>query len=386
MEREITEAIQRYASGAFPMDDEDAQDAPLPWYTAPERAVFPLDEGFRDELRRRLRRDLRRCTDHALTVDADYDAVLELCAEPPEGDGVWITPRLAALYRRLHAAGVAHSFELRDARGELSAGILGVVIGRAAMLESMRRTQPSAGKRPAEPHARPAGRPRCDALRHPAPDRPHRAPRVRAALTQRVPAQAPRGAHPWAGRMSRYDRRPRRDWNAAPRRGGAGQIGSVRLIGFIVVLAGSFLLLNRDGDKQPVPPSTPRVAVDAAIRTPHAGRDRQRDAHHRPLDRARHTDPDGLVVDLALLERDAAQTLIDAELCSDAAVFASRGRTAYVACDLNAQGSSRQLASEVREALASLRGRDALIGAGLDVPQSTGAASAPDASPATTTP
>lgn len=145
MEREITDAIQRYASGAFPMDDEDAQDAPLPWYTAPERAVFPLDDGFRDELRRRLRRDLRRCTDHALTVDADYDAVLELCAEPPEGDGVWITPRLAALYRRLHAAGVAHSFELRDARGELSAGILGVVIGRAAMLESMRRTQPSAG-------------------------------------------------------------------------------------------------------------------------------------------------------------------------------------------------------------------------------------------------
>lgn len=145
VEREITEAIQRYASGAFPMDDEDAQDEPLPWYTAPERAVFPLDGAFRDALRRRLRRDLRRCTEHALTVDADYDAVLELCAEPPDGDGVWITPRLAALYRRLHAAGVAHSFELRDAQGNLSAGILGVVIGRAAMLESMRRTQPSAG-------------------------------------------------------------------------------------------------------------------------------------------------------------------------------------------------------------------------------------------------
>lgn len=145
VEREITEAIQRYASGAFPMDDEDAQDEPLPWYTAPQRAVFPLDEAFRAQLRRRLRRDVRRCETHTLTIDGDYDAVLELCAAPPEGDGVWITPRLAALYRRLHAAGIAHSFELRDASGQLSAGILGIVLGRAAMLESMRRTQPSAG-------------------------------------------------------------------------------------------------------------------------------------------------------------------------------------------------------------------------------------------------
>jgi leucyl/phenylalanyl-tRNA--protein transferase len=145
VEREISEAIQRYASGAFPMDDEDAHDEPLPWYTAPQRAVFPLDAAFRDELRRKLRRDLRRCEAHELTIDTDYDAVLELCAEPPDGDGIWITPRLAALYRRLHAAGIAHSFELRDPSGALSAGILGVVIGRAAMLESMRRTQPSAG-------------------------------------------------------------------------------------------------------------------------------------------------------------------------------------------------------------------------------------------------
>ncbi|MEH3054493.1 MAG: hypothetical protein PGN13_10885 [Patulibacter minatonensis] len=68
------------------------------------------------------------------------------CAPPPPpGEGMWITPRLAELYRGLHGAGFAHSFELRDARGELAAGILGIVLGRAAMLESMRRTQPSAG-------------------------------------------------------------------------------------------------------------------------------------------------------------------------------------------------------------------------------------------------
>lgn len=145
MQREVIDAIERYASGAFPMDDADSAGGELPWYTAPNRAIFPLDREFRDGLRRKLRRDLKRCADHTLVADQDYDAVLALCAEPPEGDGVWITPRLALLYRRLHAAGFAHSFELRAPDGELSAGILGVIVGRAAMLESMRRTQPSAG-------------------------------------------------------------------------------------------------------------------------------------------------------------------------------------------------------------------------------------------------
>lgn len=145
MQRELIDAIERYASGAFPMDDSGHWDEELPWYTAPNRAVFPLDQAFRDGLRRKLRRDLRRCESHELVVNGDYDEVLSLCATPPPGEGVWITPRLASLYRRLNAAGYAHSFELRTPDHELSAGILGVVIGRAAMLESMRRTQPSAG-------------------------------------------------------------------------------------------------------------------------------------------------------------------------------------------------------------------------------------------------
>ncbi|MEN0015432.1 MAG: leucyl/phenylalanyl-tRNA--protein transferase, partial [Solirubrobacteraceae bacterium] len=83
--------------------------------------------------------------DHELAVDRDYEQVLKLCATPPPGEGVWITPRLAALYRRLHAAGYSHSFELWTPDGDLAAGILGVVLGRAALLESMRKRRPSAG-------------------------------------------------------------------------------------------------------------------------------------------------------------------------------------------------------------------------------------------------
>lgn len=186
--------------------------------------------------------------------------------------------------------------------------------------------------------------------------------------------------------MTRYDRRPRRDWDDTPRRGTPGQIGSVRLIGFVVVLAGSFLLLNR-GKDAPKPPSTPRVAVDAAIASPARAAIGAGTFTAAPSDALVARIRGGLVVDIALLDRDAAQTLIDAGTCDDAAVFASRNRTDYVACDVNAQGSSRELSSRVRDRLAGLEGRDTLIGAGLDVPQSGDAPTTPSATtPAASTP
>lgn len=125
------------------MDDDGARE--LPWYTAPQRAIFEFDDAPFAATQRKLRRDTRACADFRLSVDTDYEQVLALCAEPPPGEGVWITPRLADLYRRLHEVRAAHSFELWTPEGELAAGMLGVVIGRAAMLESMRRRQPKAG-------------------------------------------------------------------------------------------------------------------------------------------------------------------------------------------------------------------------------------------------
>jgi leucyl/phenylalanyl-tRNA--protein transferase len=49
-----------------------------------------------------------------------------------------------ALYRTLHAAGHAHTFEIWVG-GELAAGLISVTIGRAAMLESMFHRVPHAG-------------------------------------------------------------------------------------------------------------------------------------------------------------------------------------------------------------------------------------------------
>ena len=140
----VEQAVALYAAGWFPMDEPGAPE--LPWYAAQERATFDLDPEARAALARRLRRDVRACAELRVAVDHEFDRVLALCAVPPAaGEGVWITPRLQRLYRNLHRAGLAHSFELRSPDGDLAAGILGVVLGRAAMLESMRRLRPKAG-------------------------------------------------------------------------------------------------------------------------------------------------------------------------------------------------------------------------------------------------
>jgi leucyl/phenylalanyl-tRNA---protein transferase len=119
------------------MDDPEEAFGALPFYAAEERALFELDERTRARLRRRVRRSLRAGTAWTLRMDTAFTTVLDACARPRSpGDGVWITPRLAALYRELHAAGHAHSFEVH-ADGRLGAGMVTVLIGRAAMLESM---------------------------------------------------------------------------------------------------------------------------------------------------------------------------------------------------------------------------------------------------------
>jgi leucyl/phenylalanyl-tRNA---protein transferase len=141
----VEQAIALYAAGYFPMDDPDQAGEPLPFYAAEQRAVLELDDRSRAELRRRLRRSLRAGEGWRLARDERFEEVIAACARPREpGDGVWITPRLQALYRRLHDVGFAHSFEIH-AGGELAAGLVSVLLGRAAMLESMFHTVPHAG-------------------------------------------------------------------------------------------------------------------------------------------------------------------------------------------------------------------------------------------------
>ena len=127
------------------MDDPKEAFGPLPFYAAEDRAIFELDAGTRARLRRRVRRSLRAGHEWRLQMDTAFGAVVHGCARPREpGDGVWLTARLAELYGRLHVAGHAHSFEIYDGE-RLAAGMLAVLLGRAAMLESMTHWVPHAG-------------------------------------------------------------------------------------------------------------------------------------------------------------------------------------------------------------------------------------------------
>jgi leucyl/phenylalanyl-tRNA--protein transferase len=132
-----------YAQGLFPMDEPGARE--LPWWVADPRAVFELDPGARARLRRRVRRSLRANDAWELRVDSAFDEVIHACARPRNpGEGVWLTPRMHALYRALNAAHHAHTFEVW-ADGRLAAGLIAVMLGRAALLESMFHRVPHAG-------------------------------------------------------------------------------------------------------------------------------------------------------------------------------------------------------------------------------------------------
>ena len=135
----VSAAVTLYAQGYFPMDDGEQPE--LPWYSADPRAVLELDEAARDRTRRAARRSLARDPGWRLRLDAAYELVLAGCSGRDE---TWITPRLAALYRQLHAAGWAHSIELWDDE-RCVAGILAVGMGNAWMLESMFHRVPHAG-------------------------------------------------------------------------------------------------------------------------------------------------------------------------------------------------------------------------------------------------
>jgi leucyl/phenylalanyl-tRNA--protein transferase len=135
----VEQAVALYAGGYFPMDDPSEAGGPLPFYAAERRAVFELDDASRAALRRRLRRSLRagEIGGWRLTRDERFEEVVACCARPREpGDGVWMTPRLQNLYRRLNEAGLAHSYEIHVGDA-LAAGLVAVVLGRATMLESM---------------------------------------------------------------------------------------------------------------------------------------------------------------------------------------------------------------------------------------------------------
>ena len=124
--------LKAYACGIFPMA-ESAEDPALIWMEPENRGVIPLD---RFHMSARLARTVR-ADRFTVTVDRDFDAVLEGCAEPQPGrPRTWINERIRILYRKLYERRHCHSIEVCDG-DTLVGGLYGVTLGRAFFGESM---------------------------------------------------------------------------------------------------------------------------------------------------------------------------------------------------------------------------------------------------------
>ncbi len=124
--------LKAYACGIFPMA-ESADDPALFWIEPEKRGVIPLD---RFHVSTRLARTLRSDR-FIVTVDRDFDGVLEGCAEPwPGRPRTWINGRIRTIYRKLYERRHCHSLEVYDGDA-LVGGLYGVTLGRAFFGESM---------------------------------------------------------------------------------------------------------------------------------------------------------------------------------------------------------------------------------------------------------
>jgi leucyl/phenylalanyl-tRNA--protein transferase len=109
---------------------------PLKWWTRENRMVLFFDSHKleKDPLRKMKRNA------YTFTFDTAFDDIVVACAGKRARNWhnlTWITPRFMRLYSALHAMGVAHSFEIRNADGKLVGGGFGVSVGRVFYSESL---------------------------------------------------------------------------------------------------------------------------------------------------------------------------------------------------------------------------------------------------------
>lgn len=136
---ELTPSIllRAYAAGVFPMAESANSDEVL-WIDPELRGVIPLN---RFHAPRSLMKTVRKGA-FEVTVDADFEAVIEGCAAR---SSTWINEEIRRLYIALHRLGYAHSIEARRG-GRLVGGLYGVKIGAAFFGESMFSQETDASK------------------------------------------------------------------------------------------------------------------------------------------------------------------------------------------------------------------------------------------------
>ena len=132
--------LTAYAHGIFPWY---SQGQPVLWWSPDPRLVLFPEEFKRHKNLRRLVKSGK----FSVTLDADFESVIEACSrvERPGQEGTWITPAMQDAYTRLHRLGLAHSVECR-LEGKLVGGLYGVALGKVFFGESMFHTVTDASK------------------------------------------------------------------------------------------------------------------------------------------------------------------------------------------------------------------------------------------------
>jgi len=133
----VPRLLLAYRSGIFPWTDD-----PLTWWSPDPRAIFEIN-SFRPP--KRLESKLRQHP-FDLTIDRDFVAVINACADPAPGrESTWITARFIEAYSELHRQGHAHSVEVWH-KGSLVGGIYGIAIQGFFAGESMFHRETDASK------------------------------------------------------------------------------------------------------------------------------------------------------------------------------------------------------------------------------------------------
>jgi len=119
--------IRLYASGAFPMADENT--GAINWYLPEERTIIPLNNF---NIPRSARSEIGKLN-FEIKFDTDFKSVVLGCADRPS---TWISDKLIDSYLRLQRRGYIHTVETwKD--GKLVGGLYGVTFRGAFFGESM---------------------------------------------------------------------------------------------------------------------------------------------------------------------------------------------------------------------------------------------------------
>jgi leucyl/phenylalanyl-tRNA--protein transferase len=123
----VERLLEAYRRGIFPWYS--GGQPPLWWSPDPRMVLYCAELKVARSLAKSIRNK-----GYAVTMDTAFPAVLEGCADRPEG--TWLGADMKTAYLRLHHEGHAHSFETWH-DNELVGGLYGVALGRMFYGESM---------------------------------------------------------------------------------------------------------------------------------------------------------------------------------------------------------------------------------------------------------